>query len=37
MIPEVRIRAANDAPLRVEGDYVLYWMTAARRTTWNFG
>jgi deoxyribodipyrimidine photo-lyase len=26
----------NDAPVRAEGDYVLYWMTAARRAADNF-
>ena len=31
----LRVRAANDAPLRPDGDYVLYWMIAARRTTWS--
>lgn len=30
MVDEVRVRALNDAEIR-EGDYVLYWMTAARR------
>jgi deoxyribodipyrimidine photo-lyase len=31
-----RIRDANRTPLRPGGDYVLYWMTAARRPGWNF-
>ena len=22
-------------PVRQDGDFVLYWMTASRRTTWN--
>ncbi|MCA9660990.1 MAG: deoxyribodipyrimidine photolyase, partial [Myxococcales bacterium] len=35
-IPELRLRAANDAPLRDAGDYVLYWMIAARRSSENF-
>ena len=35
-IPATRILAANDLPLRADGDYVLYWMTAARRTTWSY-
>jgi len=34
--PDVRIRPLNDAPLRSGGQYVLYWMTAHRRTRWNF-
>jgi deoxyribodipyrimidine photo-lyase len=35
--PDVRIRPCNDAPLRAEGEWVLYWMVAHRRTRWNFG
>ncbi|HKV09657.1 MAG TPA: deoxyribodipyrimidine photolyase [Thermoanaerobaculia bacterium] len=35
-IPEIRIQAQNRAPLRPEGDYVLYWMIAFRRLGWNF-
>jgi deoxyribodipyrimidine photo-lyase len=31
-----RIRQLNDADLSGEGDFVLYWMTAFRRTTWNY-
>ena len=36
MIPELRLRARNDRPVRPDGRYVLYWMVAARRTSWNF-
>ncbi len=35
-VPPSRIRDANDASLRAQGDYVLYWMTAFRRPGWNF-
>lgn len=35
-VPSVRLRAANDAPVRPERRYVLYWMIAARRTRWSF-
>ncbi|MBC8874144.1 MAG: deoxyribodipyrimidine photolyase [Planctomycetes bacterium] len=35
-VPESRIRKANDADFDAEGQYVLYWMTAFRRTEWNF-
>jgi len=35
-IPEIRIRRQNDRPLRPDGDFVLYWMIAARRAGWNF-
>ena len=34
--PAVRITRANDAPVAPGGDFVLYWMTASRRTRWNF-
>ncbi len=32
-----RLRSLNRAPVNAAGSYVLYWMTAARRTRWNFG
>ncbi len=35
-IPASRIRNVNDAPVRNDGDFVLYWMIANRRTRWNF-
>lgn len=35
-VPSVRIRTGGDA-IRASGAYVLYWMTAARRTTWSYG
>lgn len=34
-VPDVRIRRLADAPLR-EGDYVLYWMIASRRSSHSF-
>ena len=34
--PAIRLQAGNAAPLRPERSYVLYWMTAARRTRFNF-
>jgi deoxyribodipyrimidine photo-lyase len=33
----MRVRTANQAPIRAKGDYVLYWMIAARRSTWSYG
>lgn len=33
--PPLRIRARNDVPPPSAGRYVLYWMTGARRLTWN--
>jgi deoxyribodipyrimidine photo-lyase len=35
-VPPIRIRTCNDAPLRPDREFVLYWMTAFRRTNWNF-
>ena len=31
-----RVRIVNAAPVRSSGDYVLYWMIAARRPSFNF-
>ena len=36
-VPEIRVGTRNKVPVDAAGDYVLYWMIAARRTTWNFG
>jgi len=35
-VPELRVRATNDAPVHEAGGFVLYWMTAFRRVRWNF-
>ena len=35
-VPALRIRQLNAAPINPKGDYVLYWMTAFRRTGYNF-
>ncbi|MDE0862308.1 MAG: deoxyribodipyrimidine photolyase [Rubripirellula sp.] len=35
-IPAIRHTHANDHPVREDGDYVLYWMTAFRRANHNF-
>ncbi|HEX5052837.1 MAG TPA: deoxyribodipyrimidine photolyase [Planctomycetota bacterium] len=35
-VPEVRLRRANDRPVRRDGAFVLYWMIAARRRRANF-
>jgi deoxyribodipyrimidine photo-lyase len=35
-IPAIRIRKSNDAQINPYGDFVLYWMIAYRRATWNF-
>lgn len=34
-VPEIRIRSCNTLPVRQDGGFVLYWMIAFRRTTWN--
>ena len=35
-VPALRIRSANPCGIRAKGNYVLYWMIAARRTTWSY-
>jgi deoxyribodipyrimidine photo-lyase len=35
LVTNIRIQKANDAPVHPKGDYVLYWMIAFRRTSWN--
>ncbi len=35
-VPAIRIRTANTLPVRQDADFVLYWMIAFRRLTWNF-
>ena len=35
-VPPVRIQVRNDLPARSDGQYVLYWMTGARRPRYNF-
>ena len=35
-VPEIRVRSLNDGTPVRDGQYVLYWMIAARRTRWNF-
>ncbi|MGD9637119.1 MAG: deoxyribodipyrimidine photolyase, partial [Pirellulales bacterium] len=35
-VPEIRVRAGNAAAVRADGEFVLYWMTANRRTRWNY-
>jgi deoxyribodipyrimidine photo-lyase len=36
LAPAPRVRALNAAPVAGAGRYVLHWMTAFRRTRWNF-
>ncbi|MDP9340029.1 MAG: deoxyribodipyrimidine photolyase [Acidobacteriota bacterium] len=36
MVPAIRIRSCNDAPILAHSQYVLYWMIANRRLSYNF-
>jgi deoxyribodipyrimidine photo-lyase len=36
-VPSSRVRAVNDRDIDPDGRWVVYWMTAARRTMANFG
>ena len=36
MISDLRVRRCNVRPVKAGGDYVLYWMIAARRAEWNY-
>jgi deoxyribodipyrimidine photo-lyase len=35
-VPDIRIQTCNDAGINADGEFVLYWMIANRRPTWNF-
>lgn len=35
-VPAIRIRPLNAAPINPKGDYILYWMSAFRRSGHNF-
>ena len=35
-LSEIRVRPCNSGPVRQDGQFVLYWMIAFRRATWNF-
>ncbi|MEZ6187569.1 MAG: deoxyribodipyrimidine photolyase [Planctomycetota bacterium] len=35
-VPALRVRALNERAVRPDGDYVLLWMTSARRATYNY-
>ena len=35
-VPSIRVSSLNQEAVQVEGNYVLYWMVAQRRLTWNF-
>jgi deoxyribodipyrimidine photo-lyase len=35
-VPLLRVHQANQAPIRADADFVLYWMIANRRTEWNY-
>jgi deoxyribodipyrimidine photo-lyase len=33
--PDLRLSVKNEAPVNPDGDFVLYWMIASRRASWN--
>ena len=35
-VPALRVIPCNQNPVNPQGDFVLYWMTAFRRISWNF-
>ncbi len=35
-VPQIRCRDLNEAPVNADGEYILYWMVAFRRTQYNF-
>lgn len=35
-IPSIRVSCAVDRPIRTDGEFVLYWMIAERRSRWSF-
>ncbi len=35
-VPGQRVTVVRDVPASEQGEYVLYWMTANRRASWNF-
>ena len=35
-VPGIRVRRCNALPARQDGEFILYWMVASRRVTWNF-
>lgn len=35
-LPDTRVRVLRDESPRSDGEFVLYWMTSARRVSWNF-
>ncbi|MFC1833287.1 deoxyribodipyrimidine photolyase [Thermodesulfobacteriota bacterium] len=36
-VSEFRVRKCNEARPNPQGDFVIYWMIASRRTQWNYG
>jgi len=35
-VPEIRVHAQTDSQANADGEFVLYWMIANRRTEWNY-
>jgi deoxyribodipyrimidine photo-lyase len=36
VVPSLRVRLLNEKPIWADGAFILYWMTAHRRISWNF-
>ena len=36
-VPAIRVSALNQGKVNEQGQYILYWMVAQRRVSWNFG
>lgn len=36
LVPKIRIQNCNDAPIRADGEFVVYWMISFRRLSSNF-
>lgn len=35
-VPKIRVRELGEKPVNADGKFILYWMIANRRTTWNY-
>ncbi len=35
MVSSIRVQECNKSPVKPDGEFVLYWMVANRRTSWN--
>ena len=35
-VPQLRLEVRNERPVNLKGQFILYWMIASRRSSWNF-